>query len=302
MLSTLTRLLLIELSTGFLHSNGLDGVWKSAFHSHRVVGRLGTDECAAQGPTSTPEPWLHWGKRSARRAEDRERTPREVCGRCSRPPAVCLCGCLPERPIEVPGVRVLVLQHPNERKKKTVSTVPLLPLSLAQVDVKVAYGFEAESLGPLRGAVRDGLQPLLLYPGPQAVSLDGGGGPPGESEKGGPGFKSGPNGVLLILLDGTWSQAKTIARDSPTVLAAVTQVAFTGESESPYDRVRKEPDRHCVSTLEACCKALKLIKGPGCRATAAVTGHLEASLEALVEGQLGHVKAGVPRYSDHQED
>jgi DTW domain-containing protein YfiP len=196
----------------------------------------------------------------------------------------------------------LVLQHPNERKRKTMSTVPLLPLTLANVEVKVGYSFDAATLAPVRDAVVAGRRPLLLFPGPDAVLLDD---PSALSQATGaaaaaasaPGLLANNDPVLLVLIDGTWSEARAVARASPSVLAACSQVAFAGDALEPlYGDVRREPSAECVSTLEAACRCLRLLE-PGSAAVHTATAHLEASMRSLVRQQLGCVPDGAPRSS-----
>jgi len=220
---------------------------------------------------------------------------------------VCVCAALPPRPLAT-STHVLVLQHPNERRRKTVSTVKLLPLCLEHVTVKVGYQFDAAALEPLQAAIRQGRRPLLLFPGPGAVPLDGGGGAvpldggggavPLDGGGGGaaPGLRL-PDGAqtLLVLIDGTWQQAKRVFRDSPSLAAATTQVAFAGEASSAFDVLRKEPDKHCVSTLEACCRALRLLE-PDSASVKVATDYLEGSLRELVDVQLACVGTGEVRF------
>lgn len=55
---------------------------------------------------------------------------REICKVCKRPtPQTCLCSVLPSKPIHLSRARVIILQHPNERKRKNAS-LPLIELCL----------------------------------------------------------------------------------------------------------------------------------------------------------------------------
>ena len=66
-------------------------------------------------------------KASERRAKVRTVNARPTCPRCARPPSVCVCDALPARAIAT-KTKLLVLQHPNEFRRRHFSTVPLLPL------------------------------------------------------------------------------------------------------------------------------------------------------------------------------
>ena len=100
--------------------------------------------------------------------------------------------------------------------------------------------------------------------------------------EGAEGQGSGAGGVLtrdrkwlLVLIDGTWAQAKRMVRDSPH-LSEFTQVCFQDAAHSAFDAVRREPDEHCVSTLEACVRALRLLE-PDSAAVETAASYLEVS-------------------------
>ncbi len=191
-----------------------------------------------------------------------------------RPPSLCICSVLPKERL-VTKTDVLILQHPNERRKKNLSTVPLLKLVLENVSVKVGYSF---SLGDLPKEKT----PLLLYPGNDAVPLD----QPTET----------PNSLLsdledrvLIIFDGTWTEAKRMARDSPS-LQSCQQVQFTQPNRSIYDAVRKEPEEHCLSTLEATAKALAYLEENN-----VASNCLEKALQHHVDTHLINAKENAVR-------
>merc|ERR1711957_140186 len=78
--------------------------------------------------------------KSERREKERRAVSRTLCPRCSRPSTVCVCQGLPSdgKKIEL-DVHVLVLQHPNENRKKNVSTVPLMPLVLRHFSFLLSF-------------------------------------------------------------------------------------------------------------------------------------------------------------------
>ena len=239
-------------------------------------------------PDAAQIPLTLSAQKSLRRATGRVSEPRQTCSRCARPPLVCVCSALPSAPLDT-ATQILVLQHPNERKRKTISTVPLLPLTLSNVAVKVGYSFDADTLTPMRDAVANNRQPLLLFPGPSAVLLDA---PSAEDQSTGCCASAAASNLLakdkpalLILIDGTWSEARAIARSSPTLFSSCTQVAFSGESKALYGSIRREPSVECVSTLEATCRCLRYLE-PESTAVHAATCHLEDSMRGLVQKQL----------------
>ena len=109
--------------------------------------------------------------KTERRLIERSRGGREMCERCSRPPPLCVCQSLPEQLIDT-STHVLILQHPRERRRKSLSTVPLMPLVLEKCTVKTGYGFEVQQLDLVTECLGRGQKPLLLFPGLDAISLD----------------------------------------------------------------------------------------------------------------------------------
>ena len=115
----------------------------------------------------------HGVAKGERRARERLAQPRPVCPHCSRPPILCVCNVLPSDKIST-ATKILILQHPNEFRKRNLSTVPLIRLVLQNVQVLVGYSFhqDLKDLAPIQQALHAGIQPLLLYPGEDATSLD----------------------------------------------------------------------------------------------------------------------------------
>ena len=217
-------------------------------------------------------------------------TPRIRCDRCKRPlGASCICSALPPAPVAL-STRVLILQHPREARK-AIATVPLIPLCLRDVEVVRARvpwcrGQEPlpqpEELSFLEQSVHDGYEPLLLFPAPEAVVLDTVDVSNSRPLQGG----EGGGKVLLVLIDGTWSQAQNLMRNSPGLAAACTLVMFDGEQHAIIGELRREPQQHCMSTLEACARALRIVE-PTAEAEAAAC-YMECALQAMVDGQLRH--------------
>ena len=221
---------------------------------------------------------------------------RALCERCSRPHRVCLCAALPPVPV-VTQTRVLILQHPVEAKK-TVATVPLVELCLANCTVVRGIRFEPE-LREIQVALDEGYRPLLLYPGPDAQPLEEWGARTDSSvHENDPEGVMQPQKVLLILADGTWRQAHHMLRHSPRLVAACQCVSFSDATKSDFDPLRREPAKHCISTLEACARALRQLEP-----TEEAAVHMEESLRYMVAAQLRHVgpDGGDPRFIDRRK-
>lgn len=159
------------------------------------------------------------------------------CWTCFRPRRLCFCDALTRIDNQT---AVLILQHRRERFHP-FNTARIVQESLQRCELLVAYNhelaerFEHASLLPSVG---------LLYPSADATLLDEL--PPGEHPE------------QLVILDGTWHQAKTLFRDIPR-LQTLPRYRLAPTSPGRY-RIRREPNEHALSTLEATVAALCVIE------------------------------------------
>jgi len=164
-----------------------------------------------------------------------------VCARCRRPEVVCYCAQLPQLQTRT---QVLVLQHPRERRVG-IGTARMAQLALPNSLLRVGIDFADD---PVVRAVLAGAAPsYLLFPGPGARDVR-------ELPLEQP--------ITLVVVDGTWSQARTLVRVNPA-LAALPRIAFTPRRPSAYDRIRREPADFCVSTIEALTEVLNILEPDG---------------------------------------
>jgi DTW domain-containing protein YfiP len=85
----------------------------------------------------------------------------------------------------------------------------------------------------------------------------------------------------LVVIDGTWHQAKTIVRDVPQ-LRALPCYRLTPATPGQY-RIRREPNAQSLSTLEATVAALQTLEPD-----TAGLDQLLSAFNQMVETQLGH--------------
>jgi len=189
-----------------------------------------------------------------------------MCERCRRPTSVCYCRALPR--IDT-ATRVVILQHPRERDMP-IGTARMASLCLPHAELRVGIRWSAELLA---GALGDPSRPpILLYPGPGARDI----------------LRDPPRGpVTLVVVDGTWSQARSVVRDNP-VLQALPRYAFDTPEPSHY-RIRREPRAEYVSTIEALMHVLGALEGDP-----ASFRRLLDPLRAMVDAQLA-CQASAPR-------
>ncbi len=190
-----------------------------------------------------------------------------MCRRCRRAQSVCYCDKLPQLPTKT---RVVILQHPRERDK-AIGTARMASLSLPDSELHV--GVRWDDHPGLARALADETRPAaLLFPGPGAKDI--------LTER-------PPGPITLVVVDGTWSQAKTVVRDNP-ILQSLPRYAFVTPEPSQY-RIRKEPNDQFVSTIEALMHVLGVLEGDrdGFRA-------LLEPFRAMVDMQL-HAQATRPQ-------
>lgn len=172
------------------------------------------------------------------------------CPSCGKPAAVCVC----DRITPFEGrLSVLVLQHPQEQDV-VLGSVPVLARGWAATKVRV--GLSWPSLAAAWDGPADPGRWAVIWPqnlprpltaaeqAAPAVFLDRRGGPLAPSDLDG-----------LVVLDGTWSQAKTLWWRNAWLLKLARVVVHPREP-SIYGKLRKEPRREFVSTLEATADAL----------------------------------------------
>lgn len=190
-----------------------------------------------------------------------------MCARCRRPATVCYCAALPRLQTRT---KIVILQHPRERDVP-IGTARMASLCLPAAELHV--GIRWDDHAPLAAALGDPARPpILLYPGPGARDI----------------LREPPPGpVTLVVVDGTWSQAKTVVRDNP-VLQRLPRYAFATPAPSQY-RIRKEPRAEYVSTIEALMYVLGALEDDPARFRA-----LLDPLDAMVDAQLA-CQAASPR-------
>lgn len=160
--------------------------------------------------------------------------------------------------------RVLVLQHPQEPKER-LSTVPLLAevcpdvvvrIGLSWANLKTALG--DESAQPGRWAILylgSGINGPIPADAGVLVLVDKAGKPLADQRS----IRTDLDGIILI--DGTWSQAKALWWRNPWVLKC-RRAILRPARPSLYGKLRREPRKECVSTLEAVAEAMVALGEP----------------------------------------
>lgn len=154
---------------------------------------------------------------------------------------------------------VLILQHPRERRN-TLATAELAAALLRRT--RLAVGLSWANLREALGRAAETREWAVLHLGsarPEAfgpaelVVLDRRGVP-----EAGPAALAGITGI--VLLDGTWKEAKTLWWRNPW-LQKLHRLVLNPQRMAHYGRVRREPRRTALSTLEAAALALSRLEG-----------------------------------------
>jgi DTW domain-containing protein YfiP len=191
------------------------------------------------------------------------REPRIVCPACRRPASVCYCQHVTKVPTRT---RVVVLQHPRERDMP-IGTARMATLCLPNAELHEGVRWDD---GALDRILEDGTRtPILLYPGEGATDV----------------MREPPRGpITLVVVDGTWSQAKKLVRENPR-LGALPRYAFAPPTPSEY-RIRREPEDTYVSTIEALVHVLGALEGDPDRFRA-----LLVPFRAMIDAQIACERA-----------
>lgn len=181
----------------------------------------------------------------------------ETCSRCQKTERLCVCDAV--KPVDN-RVFVLILRHPQEQDTK-LGTAKIATLQLKNSELKT--GLSWANLAKALGRAADPKKWGVLYLGtasgakplPERVLTV-------VSKKGNPLPES--DEILediegIILLDGTWAQAKALWWRNAWMLKC-RRLVLQPPQKSLYGNLRKEPRKESVSTIEAAAYALAALE------------------------------------------
>lgn len=167
------------------------------------------------------------------------------CHRCFQRLEACLCADLPRLELKT---KLTLIMHAAEYKS-TTNTGRLLKLAIPGCEIHLR-GEKEQRFAPLELGKENA---LFLYPTPESVELT----PELAASLDGP--------VHLIVPDGTWRQAAKVYRREPCLRVA-RAVRLAPGALSRY-HLRKAPQPHCLSTIEATARALGVLEGAAVQKT-----------------------------------
>ena len=205
-------------------------------------------------------------------------TTASACDTCHRPKAACVCDRITTHKTQR---RVLILQHPQEQDA-LLGSAQILAASLprAQIVIGLSWRNLAHALGEEKVETE---RWAVLFPEREAA---------GDQVTARSGTMLDPTSLAgVIALDGTWSKAKTLWWRNPW-LNKLNRLTLQPKQPSIYGRLRAEPRREFVSTLESVAAALTL-----CGEPAEIEADLQRTFRTLVQrvrdAQLIPPSAGV---------
>ena len=181
------------------------------------------------------------------------------CPRCTKPLPICICDRV--EPVQT-ALRVVMLQHPQE-DDEILGTAKLVELTLpnAQTRVGLSWGSLDHALGT-RDADKDRWAVLAAAKLQVEIPEEAKGQPVVVIDRKGRVRDPKRHGLDgIVVLDGTWSQAKTLWWRNAWLLR-LPRIVLTPREPSMYGRLRKEPRRDYVSTLEAIADVLPALGEP----------------------------------------
>jgi DTW domain-containing protein len=150
-------------------------------------------------------------------------------------------------------IRVLILQHPQEPDKQIGSAV-LCVRCLEHAELKI--GLSWPSLAKVAGADAQPSQWGVLYLGAQKDLPSMAPGQIAVLDKKGIPMLPIPKLEGIILIDGTWSQAKAMWWRNAWFLK-LRRIVICPAKPSRYGNLRREPRREALSTIESAAQALR---------------------------------------------
>lgn len=181
------------------------------------------------------------------------------CAECGKPPGVCICDRVEKISTKL---RVVILQHPQE-DDALLGTAKLVEVTLPKAEIRVGLSWASldHAIGG-KDANRERWAVLAAAKLPAPIPDSARGDAIVVIDRKGRVRDLKRHGLEgIIVLDGTWSQAKTLWWRNAWLLK-LPLVVLKPREPSIYGRLRKEPRKEWVSTLEAIGDVLPALGEP----------------------------------------
>jgi DTW domain-containing protein YfiP len=196
------------------------------------------------------------------------------CLKCHKERSLCICDVISPAKTKL---HVLILQHPQEPDKE-LGSARITNLALENSTLKVGLSWPNLSKALGRPVIQ-GNWGVLYLGGKSETSRIKQATPDRLTIATKLGRVSDLSGVHIegiVVLDGTWAQAKTMWWRNPWLLK-LKRLTLNPSRPSLYGRLRKEPRRECLSTIESVAETLETL-GEDVRVSDTLRGHFSALL------------------------
>lgn len=169
------------------------------------------------------------------------------CYKCFRPVKTCYCKDI--EPFD-PGIKFVLLMHPQEAYKQKTGTGRLTSLTLIGSEIIIDKTFDNNIRA--QELINDSsYYPMVLYPGAEAFYTETFN---FESEL-------GNKKLLIFLIDATWTFARKMMLRSPS-LQKLPKLSFSKEYRSKF-YIKRQPSDFCLSTIESSYYLIKELQLAG---------------------------------------
>src|SRR5471030_445115 len=180
------------------------------------------------------------------------------CPHCHKPPALCICDSIV--PIEN-RVSLLILQHPQEQDR-ALGTARLTALHFKNAVLKIGLSWPSLSKALGRQVADPSCWAVLYLGSAKVAELETDRDIVAINRKGE--IEENQRAILkdiegIVLLDGTWSQAKALWWRNAWMLKC-QRVILGPAQPSRYGKLRREPRSDGLSTIEAAAMLLAALE------------------------------------------
>jgi DTW domain-containing protein YfiP len=213
---------------------------------------------------------------------------REFCWTCHRCTNACFCAATLSF---ASSVDFALIVHPYE-VRSTIGTAWILRRSISNMKWFRSKGLGLdEDQSFLKMVSAPDTVPLLLFPGANAFNLSR------DSDEAWQGLVPKTKRPLFIVIDGTWTQAKAMLRQSP-ILSSLPRVSFETVKLSEYG-FKKQPHPACLSSVEGVHRVIDVVDSRGWGKAPALGEHdqMIEIFRGMVKFQLGQKRS--PRTHSH---
>ena len=207
---------------------------------------------------------------------------REFCWSCHRPQVACFCDKVQAFSSDA---RFALIVHPYEAKS-TVGTAWIMRRSISNLKWFRSKGRDLDTDPEFLAMIHSPeVVPFLLFPGKNSLNLNHASDEEWRQRV--------PQSwkPLFIVIDGTWTQAKQMLRES-ALLRSLPSASFETTQLSEYG-FKKQPDPHCLSSVEGVHRVIEILASRSWAKLPALRAH-----DQMIEIFRGMVRFQIDQETD----